>query len=112
MTRGLDTGSPSTASQYADVGYSSMDRWANQPTSAAQAAHRPPPSVPMPDMLLLICPVLNLNRSPSPSRVAFCSDTLLPQPLLAACAKAYDGGQVVGEEVRCMRLCGPLHALV
>jgi acetyl esterase/lipase len=47
---------------------------------------------PMPDALLLICPVLNLNRSPSPSRVAFCSDTLLPQPLLSAFAKAYDGG--------------------
>lgn len=48
-------------------------------------------AVPMPDMMLLICPVLNLNRSPSPSRVAFCSDTLLPQPLLSAFAKAYDG---------------------
>ena len=47
---------------------------------------------PTPDLLLLICPVLNLNRSPSPSRVAFASDTLLPQPLLAACAHAYDGG--------------------
>ena len=46
---------------------------------------------PMPDAMLLICPVLNLNRSPSPSRVAFCSDTLLPQPLLTAFAKAYDG---------------------
>ena len=45
----------------------------------------------MPDAMLLICPVLNLNRSPSPSRVAFCSDTLLPQPLLTAFAKAYDG---------------------
>ena len=51
-----------------------------------------PPRTAMPDALLLICPVLNLNRSPSPSRVAFASDTLLPQPLLAACAKAYDGG--------------------
>ena len=36
--------------------------------------------------------MLNLNRSPSPSRVAFASDTLLPQPLLLAVAKAYDGG--------------------
>ena len=49
-------------------------------------------STPPPDAMLLICPVLNLNRSPSPSRVAFCSDTLLPQPLLAAFAEAYDGG--------------------
>ena len=55
----------------------------------------PPSTVQMPDALLLLCPVLNLNRSPSPSRVAFASDTLLPQPLLTACAKAYDGGQDV-----------------
>ena len=33
------------------------------------------PPVLMPDAMLLLCPVLNLNRSPSPSRVAFCSDT-------------------------------------
>ena len=42
------------------------------------------PCLPMPDAMLLLCPVLNLNRSPSPSRVAFASDTLLPQPLLTA----------------------------
>ena len=40
----------------------------------------------------MLAQVLNLNRSPSPARVAFASDTLLPQPLLAACATAYDGG--------------------
>ena len=46
----------------------------------------------MPDALLLLCPVLNINRSPSPSRVAFFNDTMLPQPLLQAFAGAYDGG--------------------
>ena len=51
-----------------------------------------PSQLPMADAMLLICPVLNLNRSPSPSRVAFCSDTMLPQPLLEAFACAYDGG--------------------
>ena len=63
------------------------------------------PSVPMPDALLLVCPVLNLNRSPSPSRVAFASDTLLPQPLLTACAKAYDGG--VDNAMWCEPLLSP-----
>lgn len=33
----------------------------------------------MPDALLLICPTLNICRSPSPSRLAFSADPLLPQ---------------------------------
>ncbi len=32
----------------------------------------------MPDAMLLICPVLNLMRSPSPSRITFGADTILP----------------------------------
>jgi acetyl esterase/lipase len=44
----------------------------------------------MPDAILLLCPVLNLCRSPSPSRVVFASDVLLPQPMLKAFATAYD----------------------
>ena len=48
-----------------------------------------PPWCGMPDGLLLICPVLNLCRSASPSRVAFASDVLLPQPLLVAFGAAY-----------------------
>lgn len=46
----------------------------------------------MPDALLLLCPTLNLSRSPSPSRLAFTSDPLLPQPLLNVFADAYDEG--------------------
>lgn len=60
--------------------------------------HAPPPVVEalggcdpvMPDAILLLCPVLNICRSPSPSRVVFASDVLLPQPLLKAFATAYD----------------------
>ena len=61
-------------------------------------AHRrsPSPTSPsalqMPDAMLLLCPVLNLNRSPSPSRIAFAADTILPAPLLQAFGSAYDGG--------------------
>mmetsp|Transcript_6077 Transcript_6077/g.17062 ORF Transcript_6077/g.17062 Transcript_6077/m.17062 type:complete len:809 (-) Transcript_6077:618-3044(-) len=53
-----------------------------------EEAGLPPPL--MPDAILLLCPVLNLCRSPSPSRVVFASDVLLPQPMLKAFATAYD----------------------
>ena len=56
------------------------------------AALSPLPPVAMPDAILLVCPVLNLCRSPSPSRLAFTSDVLLPMPLLKAFANAYDQG--------------------
>lgn len=46
----------------------------------------------MPDGLLLLCPVINFSRSPSPSRMAFASDYLLPQPMLRAFGAAYDEG--------------------
>ena len=52
----------------------------------------PPAEAAMPDAVLLLCPVLNVCRSPSPSRTAFSSDVLLPQPLLKAYAEAYDQG--------------------
>lgn len=60
----------------------------------ADAQGRLPPreSFRMPDGMLLLCPTLNLARSPSPSRLAFASDPLLPQPLVRAFATAYDEG--------------------
>jgi len=44
----------------------------------------------MPAAILLLCPTLNLSRSPSPSRICFASDVLLPLPFLKAFASAYD----------------------
>jgi acetyl esterase/lipase/uncharacterized membrane protein YgcG len=73
------------------------------PAPAASAAEE----CPMPEAMILICPVLNLNRSPSPSRVAFCADTLLPQPLLNAFADAYDGSSRDSPIVSCDPLLSP-----
>ena len=58
----------------------------------AQGRLPPRESFRMPDGMLLLCPTLNLARSPSPSRLAFASDPLLPQPLVRAFATAYDEG--------------------
>uniref|UniRef100_A0A7S4BWS1 Alpha/beta hydrolase fold-3 domain-containing protein n=1 Tax=Chrysotila carterae TaxID=13221 RepID=A0A7S4BWS1_CHRCT len=44
----------------------------------------------MPHAMLLLCPVVNICRSPSPSRISFASDVLLPMPLLRAFGAAYD----------------------
>ena len=58
----------------------------------AQPLLPPKAAFEMPDGLLLLCPVINFSRSPSPSRMAFASDYLLPQPMLRAFGAAYDEG--------------------
>mmetsp|Transcript_49284 Transcript_49284/g.122464 ORF Transcript_49284/g.122464 Transcript_49284/m.122464 type:complete len:355 (+) Transcript_49284:1-1065(+) len=64
---------------------------AGEPTSPEPRDSPGEAELRMPDALLLICPTLNICRSPSPSRLAFSADPLLPQPLLFAFASAYDG---------------------
>ena len=72
---------------------------------AGQHGHVDDAELHMPDALLLLCPTLNSCRSPSPSRLAFSSDPLLPQPLLFAFATAYDPDSSQLESS-----CDPMHS--
>eukprot|EP00965_Chrysotila_dentata_P259236 6213488-Pleurochrysis_carterae.AAC.2 len=63
----------------------------------AQIAHELRVESLMPHAMLLLCPVVNICRSPSPSRISFASDVLLPMPLLRAFGAAYDQAAEMAE---------------